>query len=338
MSLVSSKLGADSKSSLKNITKNRCSWRPLTAAMKHNLFERVTQFKNTYNPNSLRVDPFENRINQLKNEAKENTRRRPTALSSTYTSTPFIGQRTSSRLDDNFGFDEANDIQLENIEWHTSDLYDLPADNNRRNSVKRTSDDDIKLDDDLSSLIESPVVNDTNGFNTHNTHNTNKKWKSSENDLNDDEIIELLDETSFVSDQQMTDFYLMLSLKQCLSDISKMFRIGDRNLWSAVHHKMKDEFSFDLKNEISCQIRFEELFCKYLNVLNTAKSLSEASRQFKCYDVFDDIDWESVSDHRHSLVNEMKERLRSGANQTACTESDTNLINECMSDWSDWSE
>ena len=299
---------------------------------RNNLWQRVTEFKSRYNLATLKQDPVQNRINQLNDVPKEDKRR---PVSSRLTSTPFIGQRTSSRLDDNLGFDD-NDLLLENIEWHTSDLLDVCNDGQHnesrtesRTSVKRTSDDDIRFEDEIQVVV-------TNGS------NANKKRKSSEhyetNDLSDAEVIDLLDETSFQSDQQMKDFYLMLSLKQCLSDtVNTVNRltIGDRHLWTAVHLKMKGEYNFDVNDEIECQIRFEELFAKYLNVLNLAKSVSSASRQFKCFDLFYDIDWQSVADHRHRLIGDLKDRLRSGATQTT---DDTNVLNDCLSDWSDWSE
>ena len=111
----------------------------------------------------------------------------------------------------------------------------------------------------------------------------------------------ILDDISSMSNQEMR--ILMISLKQCLSD---KFNIGDRDLWTAVHLKMKGEYNFDLKNGIYCQIRFEELFAKYLNVLNAAKSVTAARRQFKCFDLFNDINWQSVSDHRYRLVADLK--------------------------------
>ena len=97
---------------------------------------------------------------------------------------------------------------------------------------------------------------------------------------------------------------LMICLKQCLNEKPDRFNIGDHNLLIDVHLKMKGEYNFDVNIDIEYQIRFEELFAKYLNVLNTMKSVSMGKRHFKSFEHFDDIDWELVADHRYRLIND----------------------------------
>ena len=108
--------------------------------------------------------------------------------------------------------------------------------------------------------------------------------------------------------EQMIDYYLVLCLKQCLTSNDRQISIGDRSLLRKVDKKLKRDHKIEL-NSIECEVRFEEVFSKYLRVLLTAKSIFEASLAFKCFDLLNDIDFEELSEPKHRLIKELRNKL-----------------------------
>ena len=63
-------------------------------------------------------------------------------------------------------------------------------------------------------------------------------------------------------------------------------------------------------NEFQCQMTFNELFVKYLNVLRSANNPFEASHRLKCFDLLNGTDLKSLlTEANHRLVNELKNKL-----------------------------
>ena len=136
--------------------------------------------------------------------------------------------------------------------------------------------------------------------------------------------IEAIDEKSVDSydqtNEDMIDYYLVVCLKQCLAASDEHVSIGDRDLWKQIYRKMKKNYRIKALNTIDCEIRFGDIFQKYLRVLRTSESLFSASLAFKCFDLLNDIDFEELSESKHRLVSQLRHKLMS---------SDSNDSNDC---------
>ena len=122
--------------------------------------------------------------------------------------------------------------------------------------------------------------------------------------------------SSFDSNEDMTDYYLSLSVCQCLK--SNRNTLKDPTLfWKSVSNKMMSEYKLNVMDDKECQTRFEELLQLYINVLKTAKDSIEANDVFKCFGIFNTIDlnlfltqnvYQSVVDLRYKLWNGVKHK------------------------------
>ena len=111
----------------------------------------------------------------------------------------------------------------------------------------------------------------------------------------------------------LVDYHLISTVKQCLS--VNQFCSKDMELWNYTKQVLNSRYLTSM-DEFECEIRFHYLINKYMEVLRTSKTLFETWLTFKCFDLFNDISFEALSDLRDQLISELKTRSEASINQS----------------------
>ena len=133
------------------------------------------------------------------------------------------------------------------------------------------------------------------------------------------------------------DYYLILSVSQCLSSPDSKECTELRALFQMVCNRLKSEHNLKDINESECQMRFEKLFHQYLEVLKTSKNPFEARKSFKYLDLFNTIDFKMfLMLETDQTISELRKKIFTDKTGTEITTSnntndDNRSIDTCLS-------
>lgn len=112
--------------------------------------------------------------------------------------------------------------------------------------------------------------------------------------------------------EEIVEYYLSQSLNQCLSQCSDADN-SSNDLWQRVSDKVVNDCGIRSMNAFQCQMTFNEVFVKYLNVLGSASNPFEASLRLKSFDLLNGTDLKLVlTEANHCLVNQLKKKIWNG--------------------------
>lgn len=126
------------------------------------------------------------------------------------------------------------------------------------------------------------------------------------------------------SNQQITEYYLSLVVTQCLNNGRLLTNVPTIQwvdmFWRTVTSKLNTDYNLKTTHRNDCQLMFSKVIQKYIRVLETSQSVTEAENSFKSFHLLNSMDlYLFLTPEVNQLVVELRNRLWNGINQTPIT-------------------